>query len=327
MRPRLWWTALAAVLAVSPATANPAAQAQARPPGPPLREDPVALETALSCPDGLGHPEHSVVLLVHGTATTAAESWPAGFGEVLPAAGFDWCMVQLPGRALVDIQTSTEYVVAAVRSLHERTGRKVSLVGHSQGADQVRWAVRWWGDVRAAVDDLVTIAGANRPIPWTKAALCNPDCAPPFWQFSTGSAFLQVLNRDPVPEGPSYTTVRSLTDPLIQPAVPEDTAVATIDGATNVLVQDLCPGRAVDHVSAIFDAAVISLVLDAFEHPGPTEPARFDRAACTRPTPEEVDPAVAAVATATLYANAFAAIAAGPRTDAEPPLRDYAQAG
>src|SRR5581483_9599477 len=86
-------------------------------PGPALATDPVALDTALACPDGLHHPGRAVVLLVHGTATTATETWPSGLGRVLPAAGFDWCTVQLPGRALVDIQDSAEYVVAAVRRL------------------------------------------------------------------------------------------------------------------------------------------------------------------------------------------------------------------
>jgi alpha-beta hydrolase superfamily lysophospholipase len=154
--------AVASLVAVLP----PMAAAPAGDSGPPLLTDPVALDTAWSCPDGLTHPGRPVVLLVHGTATTAEESWTGGLGHVLPAAGFDWCMVQLPGRSLVDIQVSSEYVVAAVRAIHRRTGGQVSLVGHSQGALQIRWAVRWWPDVRAVVDDLFSLAGANRPIPW-----------------------------------------------------------------------------------------------------------------------------------------------------------------
>src|SRR5207237_1156355 len=82
-----------------------------------------------------------VVLLVHGTATTATETWPEGLGKTLPLAGFDWCMVQLPDRALGDIQISNQYVVAAVRTLARRTRRRVDLIGHSQGGLQTRWAI------------------------------------------------------------------------------------------------------------------------------------------------------------------------------------------
>lgn len=295
--------------------------------GPALESDPVALETALSCPDGLSHAEHPVVLLVHGTATTAEETWPAGMGVVLHRAGFDWCTVQLPGRALVDIQRSTEYVVDAVRSLHRRTGRKVSMIGHSQGALEVRWAIRWWPDVRAVVDDVVTAAGANRPIPWTKTVFCGRSCAEPIWQFSTGAAFMEAINRVPAPEGPSYSAIRSLTDELIQPAMPESSAVATIDGAANLAIQDVCPGRPVSHVGLVFDAVFAAMTLDALQHPGPADQGRIEHGTCARPYADGVDPVVASVNIATLYANAYPAAAKAPKADREPQLRSYARAG
>lgn len=291
--------------------------------GPALESDPVARETALSCPDGLTRPEHPVILLVHGTATTAEESWPAGMGVVLHRAGFDWCMVQLPGRALVDIQRSAEYVVDAVHSLHRRTGRRVSMIGHSQGALQVRWAVRWWPEVRAVVDDVITAAGANRPVPWTKPVFCARSCAEPIWQFSTGAAFMEAVNRVPTPEGPSYTAVRSLTDDLIQPAMPESSAVAAIDGAVNLVIQDVCPGRPVGHVGLVFDNVFAAMVLDALFHPGPADEARIDRGTCARTYPDGVDPLFASVNVATLYANALPAVADAPKVDREPPLRSY----
>lgn len=291
--------------------------------GPALVEDPAALDAALDCPEGLTHFDRPIVLLVHGTATTAEESWPDGLGKVLPGAGFDWCTVQLPGRALVDIQTSSEYVVAAVRSLHERSGRKVSLVGHSQGAHQIRWAVRWWPDVRAVVKDLVSVAGSNRGLPYLSAQSCAFGCAPALWQQASGSAFIAAQNEVPIVKGPAYTSVYSLTDDLVQPALPAERAVATIDGAANIAVQDICPGRPVGHVQAVYDAAVTAVILDAFAHAGPANPARVDRAACFMTTPPGVDPGVAAARITAVYANGVRAVAAGPKTGAEPPLRPY----
>lgn len=295
-------------------------------PGPELESDPVVLETSLDCPQGLGRTDQNVVLLVHGTATTASETWPSGLGRVLTDAGFDWCTVQLPARALVDIQQSSEHVVAAVRTLNRRTGRKVSVVGHSQGALQPRWAIRWWPEVRAGVDDVITIAGANREIPWTKAAFCNPSCAPPIWQFSTGAKFMAALNQIPMPAGPSYTTIRSHTDNLIQPSLPEGAAVATIDGAVNIAVQDLCPGRVVDHAGLVFDAVAIAIVLDALTHPGAAaDPARVGDAHCAQVYGTGIDPVVATAAITSIYGNGFPAVLTGPQVDSEPPLRAYAK--
>src|SRR5256714_7627001 len=164
---------------------------------------------ALTCPHAFTHPQHPVVLLVHGTGTTAVESWPDGFGRSLPLAGFDWCMVQLPDRALGDIQISTEYVVAAVRRLALLTHRRVDLIGHSQGAVEIRWAVRFWPDVRAEVDDLITVAGANNGVDTASYSCGLGYCAPAIWQMRVGAALEAALNAVPAPEGPSYTALYS----------------------------------------------------------------------------------------------------------------------
>ncbi len=316
---------VASLVVVLGAFASPASGAGAhRLPGPPLDVEPIKLESALSCPEGLTHPNKPVVLLVHGTATTATESWPWGFGLVLPKAGFDWCMVQLPDREMIDIQVSSQYVVQAVRTLYAKTRHKVDLIGHSQGGLQVRWAVRWWPDVRAHVNDVVTLAGSNRGVATANAA-CNPDCAPAIWQQRQRSALTTALNRVWTPSGPSYTAIYSLTDELIQPAAP--VAAGSVEGARNILVQELCPGRYVGHIQAIDDAVYVSMALDAIEHPGPADPARFDPSLCLQSTYPGIDPLVAHVAEGTLYANALATFATYPHVAAEPPLRPYAQSG
>jgi triacylglycerol lipase len=196
-----------------------------------------------TCPDGLHHRGKPVVLLVHGTATTGAETWPDGLGKALPLAGFDWCMVELPDRALTDIQVSNEPVVAAVRSLARATHRRIDLIGHSQGGLQTRWAIRWFPDVARAVEDDITFAGSNDGVLSASGSCALGSCAPAIWQQRVGSALEGALNRRRMPAGPSYTAIHSATDELIQP-----TSSGTFAGARDVLVQDLCPGRYVGHV-------------------------------------------------------------------------------
>ena len=304
---------------------HPAASAPAYPPppaGPALDVEASKLDSAVTCPDGLTHPGKPVVLLVHGTATTATETWPEGLGKTLPLYGFDWCMVQLPDRALGDIQVSNQYVVAAVRSLARRTGRKVDLIGHSQGGLQTRWAIRWYPDLAQIVEDDITFAGSNDGVASASADCSGGRCAPSVWQQRQGSALEAALNRRRMPAGPSYTAIHSATDELIQP-----TSSGTFAGASDVLVQDLCPGRYVGHVQAVYDAVYIAVALDALTHPGPAVPARVGTAPCSQVYGPGIDPAQATAGIHTLYENAAIATADHPTTDSEPPLRPYARSG
>jgi triacylglycerol lipase len=315
--------ALALVLGLAVAGALAPAAAIARASGPALTSDPAALDHATTCPDGRSHPGKPIVLLVHGTAVTADESWPWALGASLTATGWDWCQVELPDRALGDIQTASEYVVAAVRKLHRETGGKVDIVGHSQGALEPRWAVRWWPDVRADVDDLVTLAGANQGTLVTDVACIASSCAPAVWQMVRASNFLKALNKVPTPAGPSYTSIYSWTDDLVEPGVVDP--VAAIPGGTNIAIQDVCPGRPVHHGSILFDAASVALVLDALSHPGPASPARFDSATCTQTVGPGVDAPTAMQKDFDLYFNGATALARHPTVSSEPPLRSYAK--
>jgi hypothetical protein len=294
--------------------------------GPALDVDPRTLRGALRCPGGLEAGDGRSVLLVHGTGTTGEDSWPDGLGIVLDNAHIPWCMVTIPGRETGDIQVSSEFVVSAVRSMHATTGAPVSLVGHSQGADLIRWPVRWWPDVRAAVDDVITVEGANQGV-WAASGLCSVgSCAPAVWQYRIGSDFLRALNAVPTPAGPSYSAIGSQTDELLQPGLNTPTSTYRIPSpvAVNVQVQSICPGRVVTHGQAIFDAAELALVMDALTHPGPVVPSRVDRAVCSQLYAPGVDPIVATTTNASLYVGAAGPTILGRQVRHEPPLKPYA---
>src|SRR4051794_19263939 len=254
-----------ALLAPASATADPR-----------LQTPRAILDAALRCPATFAHPAREPVLLVHGTGLNADESWAWNYAKALPAAGFDACTVTLPDKALGDIQTSTEYVVHAIRRIHARTARPVDVITHSQGGMEGRWAVRWWPRTRALVDDLVLLASPNHGI--SAADLCagSGNCWPAVWQMATGSHFLSALNAgDETPGGVAYTNVFSRSDELVEPST-----TVPLAGASNVAVQDLCPGRAVHHGGLLDDATTWALVLDALTHPGGADPARVGPSVC-----------------------------------------------
>lgn len=272
------------------------------------------------------HPNHQTVLLVHGTAGDGATHYGQGLAKTLSHQGFDWCMVNIPDKELGDIQTNAEYVVAAVRSISARTNKQVSVIGYSQGGPLIRWANRWWPDVRAHTDRLITLEGANKGTLAGNLNCVLGTCAPALWQFQPGSSFIKALNRTPTPVGPVYTAIGSTSDEVIRPLLNGDDYFIPGNADGNILVQDVCPGRVVTHGMAPFDAVTSAIIVRALSHPGHVRAADIDKTLCTQQFGAGVDPLAATAAIAQLYASGFTTTwGSSVKVDREPPLRPYAR--
>lgn len=309
------------------------------------------LDQALDC-EGFTHPDQPAILLVHGTFTNGAEQYEWTYKPLLQARGYDVCTITYPDRGFGDMQVSAEYVVHALRVMHAASGRKVAVIGHSQGVSVPRWAIKWWPSAREAVDDFVMEAGPNHGIAGylqgltrlqaglgLGAVLRLPEV---FFQFASDSQFMSASNAgDETPGSIDYTALYSLNDELVQPARPVPTAAVDFGQnnphVSNILLQDVCPGRLVDHVTiGLNDALAFALALDAIEHPGPAQPERVLAAAGGQAAlcgllplvPDLIIPPVP-----DLLRGLLTAIAQEPANGlpglhlsaAEPPLRDYAR--
>lgn len=322
--------AAAAVLLTTLGVAGPTRAADE--PGPAYTVPAAKLARGLHCPRSFPRHGRKAVLLVHGTTLTDEENWGWTYAKQLPRVGFDVCTVLLPNFAFDDVQVTSEYVVFAIRRMAELVGAKISVVGISQGALQPRWAIKWWPDIRNLVDDYVSMAGTNHGSYFGNAS-CSSDCLPALWQqsirtegYRATSRFLNALNwGDETPGRVSYTSVYSVTDPVIQPIAPKP--VAAIEGASNVAVQDICPGRFVEHLQSVWDAVYYAVVLDALTHRGAADPGRIDAGVCAQVTMPGVDPLDAAARSATLYAVISQRQAAGRKVAEEPPLKPYVLIG
>ncbi|HEV8627549.1 MAG TPA: lipase [Acidimicrobiia bacterium] len=313
MRPRikLLVTAAATVLSLFPTTAK------AADPGPPLTESPDALTKTLSCPASFKG-AHEPVLLVHATTETGTRNWATNYGRVLPTMGYDVCTVELVDEATGDIQLSAERTVYAIRTIHQRTGQRVQVVGHSQGPLEVRWAIKYWPDIKLMVDDLIGIAAPYHG--WRQTDIyCSSACVAALWQMRMESKFMGALNAgDETPGDVSYTSVYTLNDELVQPY-----STADLAGGTNVTVQDVCPGRVVEHIEMVFDAATYGLVLDALAHPGPADKSRFDKGLCLQRTMPGVTPADLMAGEVDFWSHCPPKLGEN-QLKSEPPLASYA---
>lgn len=271
-------------------SAAPGQRAARHYPGPALSVPQSKLKQSLHCTP-FRHPDKDVVLLVHGTFTNGAEQFILFYTPLLVDRGFDVCAVTYPDRGLGDQQVSAEYVVHALRRIHEMTGRQVDMIGHSQGATMPRWAIKFWPAARAVVDDFVLIAGPNHG---TSIAASASFAARLFnlpllrdlpvgllpaavYQFDPGSKFVTVLNAgDETPGDIDYTTLYTVYDELVQPVNPVPTAALdwgkSNPHVSNILLQDVCPGHFSDHLTiGTTDPVAFQLALDAISNPGPAD--------------------------------------------------------
>ena len=291
---------------------------------PPLDVPAGALRAALQCPSHFAHTDRNPVLLVHGTGLNADESWDWNYELALPPSGYDWCAVTLPDRALGDIQVSAEYVAYAIERINAMTHRRLTVITHSQGGMEGRWALRWWSRARDDTADLIDLASPNHGIYAADACVDSGNCWPAVWQMASGSHFLKALNSVSETPGPTdYTQVYSQTDELVEPST-----TVPLSGGSNtasIAIQSICPGRVVHHAGLLTDPVAWELVLDAMTHAGPANPGRIDRGACLEATmPYTTTPAVLA-GNAFLYSSAAIAFADHSGVGREPPLKPYAR--
>jgi triacylglycerol esterase/lipase EstA (alpha/beta hydrolase family) len=244
------------------------------------------LDASLTCTPAVDGASVDPVLLLSGTGADPDEAFDWGVEPVLATQDIPTCVSVAPDHNNADIAVRGEYVAHAVRSIAERSGRKVAVVGHSQGGVVIRWALRFWPDLRPLVSDVVALGPPTEgaaPL----ATACTDTCSAARWQQRAGSEFLAALNSGlRTFPGIDYTVVTSATDAVVTPT-PAASAlpVGEPGGGTvvNVAVQDLCPGRPVDHVAlGTSDAVALALVLDALQNPGPADVARAGTQGCGR---------------------------------------------
>lgn len=281
-------------LAVLPATAS-AQYAPPDRPGPKLSVPTSKLDSRLGCSaQPLDSGDKGPVLLLQGTGATAKDNWSWTYEPALTKRGIPWCHMDLPDHATSDIQVAGEHVVHAIRTMHEAAGRKVSIIGHSQGGMVGRWALRFWPDTRALVDDVIGFAPSNHGT--TAARDCaKGGCSAASTQQSDQSNFMRALNSAAETwEGVSYTNVVTRLDETVQPF----TSGFLTTGAgriTNVIAQDVCPTSVSEHLLiGLIDPTAHALALDALTHDGPADPARVAPTTCALPFHEGIDPTTVA---------------------------------
>ena len=272
-------------------------------PGPALTPTADELAASLTCTESVTDATKDPVLLSPGTATTGAESFAWNWEPALDQLGIPWCAIDLPEQALGPIDVAGQYIVHAIRHMHQISGRKVDILGWSQGGMSMRWSLRFWPDTRPMVDDVMGFAPSNHGTKLMTSAACGQaGCRPAVYQQAVDSEFIQALNSGTETfEGISYTNVYSRFDEVVVPNSGPDncsSCLTTGEGEiANVQTQELCPLDVSDHVLIGISPATYAIIVDALTHDGPADITRIPQSACfTGIMPGVATPASAAAA-------------------------------
>ncbi len=320
-------TLLAVLACLSQAGAAAARYAPLDRPGPPLTVPVAQLQSALSCWGQLRSSGREPVLLVPGTTINPQGDFGWGWEPALRALDWPYCTVDLPGNAMGDIQIAAQYVVYSIRAMSAAAGRRIEIVGHSQGGMVPRWALRFWPDTRSMVDDLVGMSPSNHGT-LDADAICLATCAPAIWQQRSNAAFIQALNagQETFP-GISYTDIYTDTDEVVVPNLGPQASSSLHGGGgqiTNVAIQQVCPLDVTEHIGiGTYDNTAFQIALDALTHPGPADPARVPRSICAYLLMPGVNPVQFPFEYASTLASIATTLATYPHTASEPPLACY----
>lgn len=280
-------------------------------PGPALSPTPAQLSASLYCEPSVRHARVEPVLLNPGTSTTPTENFGWNWEPALEKLGIPWCAYTAPNQTLNRIDVSGEYLVHAIRTIYKLAGRRIAIIGHSQGGMSMRWALRFWPDTRRMVADVVGLEADNHGSTAATSSDCAAfGCVAADWQQISTSNFIAALNsRTQTFRGISYTELYSTHDELATPDTGPShctSCLATGGGQiANIELQSVCPGDLSDHVLAgTTDPVAYALGVEAITHPGPANSARIPRSVCSQLfMPGVSSPASAAAALPALEAG------------------------
>ena len=321
--------ALAALLWAGGAQAAQRAYAPLDRAGPSLDVPASKLRRALACTSGVSHASRNPILMVPGTSLDPKPNFSWNYERAFRAKGWPFCTITLPFHTQGDAQVAGEYIVYALRTMHSRAGRKVDILGYSQGGMLPRWAFRWWPDTRRLVNDAVGLDPSNHGTVFANAACQGQgSCSPAGWQQTNNSHFIAALNsRAETFRGIDYTIIFSRADEIVVPNFNASGSSSLHTGGgriANIAVQEICPNDTSDHLAmGSYDAVGYALAIDAFTHSGTANKARVPASVCAQPFHEGVNGSTFA----SDYAGYVRAIGDAqsdtPKPSAEPPLKCY----
>jgi triacylglycerol esterase/lipase EstA (alpha/beta hydrolase family) len=317
--------AATALLVAAPASAaSPYAPLTRK--GPKLSVSSKLLKGSLKCTKNVRNAPREPVLLLPATGVNSDQNFSWNYQRAFDKTGVPYCTSNQPGKRngnLGDIQVRGQYVTYAIRRVHQLAGRRIAVMGHSQGGMVMRWSLRFWPDTRKDVKDVIGMAGSNHgTIDARLECGVQKSCTPADWQQSDTANFIKALNSGSETfKNIAYTEIYTHTDEVVEPNQDDSGSSSMHNGPgliANVATQEICPADTAEHLGVgTYDNVAYSLAIDALTHNGPAKKSRIPLTVCAQPFQPGVNPATFATdaggAAVALESSSYTKIPAEPK--------------
>ncbi|KAG9515292.1 alpha/beta-hydrolase, partial [Aureobasidium melanogenum] len=298
-----------------------------------------SLRSAIYIPPSFTGGKVQPVILMPGTGATGYFTYIGNYIPLLTGSSYaDPVWLNIPGYLLNDAQTNAEYAAYAINYIASITGKKVSIIGWSQGNIDIQWAFKYFTSTQKSTRNHIAIspdyAGTvNANLICPEGLPCDPSVFQQEYKGTSNFIDQMRLNGGDSAYVPTTTVYSGLFDEIVEPQQGTDASAYLLDarnvGVTNNYVQGVCSGLPggsfYTHEGVLYNPIAFGLVKDALINGGAGQTSRLDlNTLCNMYLAEGLNVSDLLLTENAILVAALSLILYEPKVSAEPALMAYA---
>ncbi|KAK6007932.1 hypothetical protein QM012_004746 [Aureobasidium pullulans] len=298
-----------------------------------------SLRSAIYIPPSFTNGKVQPVILMPGTGATGYFTYIGNYISLLTGSSYaDPVWLNIPGYLLNDAQTNAEYAAYAINYIASITGKKVSIIGWSQGNIDIQWAFKYFTSTQKSTRNHIAISPdysgtVNANLICPVGLPCDPSVLQQQYKGTSNFIDQMRLNGGDSAYVPTTTVYSGLFDEIVEPQQGTGASAYLNDarnvGVTNNYLQGICPGLPggsfYTHEGVLYNPIAFGLVKDALVNGGAGQTSRLDlNTLCNMYLAEGLNVGDLLLTENAILVAALSLVLYEPKVTAEPAIKAYA---